>query len=127
MDIRPIRTESDYVDAMSVIDRLTERELSEDSASLDLLDILTTLVERYEAEHYAIGLPDPIEAISIRMEELGLNQRALASVADVPESKVSEILSRKRSLSLGMIRAFNRALGIPEAVLVQEYPLAISA
>jgi HTH-type transcriptional regulator/antitoxin HigA len=127
MDIRPIKTERDYIEAMRAIEALLERNLPDGSADLDRLDVLSTLVERYEEEHYAISLPDPIEAISIRMDELSLNQRALAYAADVPESKVSEVLSRKRPLSLGMIRAFSRALGLPEAVLVQEYPLAALA
>lgn len=127
MDIRPIRNEQDYRHALRLIDELLKGDPAIGSADLDTLDILSILVERYEDEHYAIGLPDPIAAITLRMEELGLNQRALAALADISESKVSEVLARKRPLSISMIRAFHRALGIPEAVLVQDYPLHVAA
>jgi HTH-type transcriptional regulator / antitoxin HigA len=125
MNIRPIRSEDDYRLTLAEIDRLMDAE--EGTEAFDVLDVLTTLVEVYEAHHYAIGLPEPIPAIELRMAEKGLNQRQLAIQADIAESKMSEVMSYKRPLSISMIRTLSRVLDLPEAVLVQEYPLDAAA
>ena len=89
----------------------------------DDLDLWTLLIERYEEEHYPIEAPDPIEAIKFRMKQMGLTQKDLTKFIPA-KSKVSEVLNRKRGLSLSMIRAFHSGLGIPANVLVKEFPLS---
>jgi HTH-type transcriptional regulator/antitoxin HigA len=86
----------------------------------DELEILGILVEKYESAHFAIDFPDPIEAIKFRMEQLGYNQTDLANVIGF-KSRVSEILTKKRKLSLDMIRKLNSSLNIPTEVLIKEY------
>jgi HTH-type transcriptional regulator/antitoxin HigA len=86
----------------------------------DELEILTMLIEKYESVHFAIDFPDPIEAIKFRMEQLGYNQTDLANVIGF-KSRVSEILTKKRKLSLDMIRKLNSSLNIPTEVLIREY------
>ena len=81
---------------------------------------MSLLIEKYENEHYPIEFPDPIEAIKFRMEQLGYNQSDLASVIGL-KSRVSEILNKKRKLSLEMIRSLHNRLNIPTNVLVQQY------
>lgn len=115
--IRPIRTEKDYDDALKVIDEVFDAP--EGSEEADLRDVLAVLIERYEEEHYKIDFPDPIEAIKTRMEDLGLFQKNLIPYIG-SASKVSEVLSRKRPLSLRMIRSLHDALNIPTDVLLQE-------
>jgi HTH-type transcriptional regulator / antitoxin HigA len=123
MNIQPIRSEADYLTARAEIARLTEEDPAEGSDALDRLEVMTALVERYEGRQYAAGLIDPIAAVQSRMTELGLSGRQLAAAAGLSESKVSEVLRYKRPLSLTMIRALSRALDLPEALLVREYPL----
>ena len=106
--IKPIKTEADY--ALERIEQLMESE--PDTAESDELDVLTTLVEAYEEQHYPINLPDPIAAITFRMEQAGLSQRDLIPYIG-SRSKVSEVLTRKRSLTLSMIRALHEHLNIP--------------
>ena len=86
----------------------------------DELDILGILIENYENEKFPIGFPDPIEAIKFRMEQLGYNQTDLANVVGL-KSRASEILNRKRKLSLGMIRQIHDKLNIPTEALIQAY------
>ncbi|WP_199914800.1 hypothetical protein [Pseudovibrio sp. Alg231-02] len=114
--IRPIRTEADYDSALERIEVLMD-EASDDDRSQDELEVLCTLVEAYEAKHHPIDLPDPIDAIKFRMEQEGLSQKDLEPFIG-SRSKVSEVLSRKRSLTLAMIRALNKHLGIPAEVLI---------
>ncbi len=114
--IRPIRTEADYDTALERIEVLMD-EASNDDRSQDELEVLSTLIEAYEAKHYPIDLPDPIDAIKFRMEQEGLSQKDLEPFIG-SRSKVSEVLSRKRSLTLAMIRALNKHLGIPAEVLI---------
>jgi HTH-type transcriptional regulator/antitoxin HigA len=90
------------------------------SAEGDELEVLGILIDRYENEHFPIGLPDPIEAIKFRMEQLGYNQNDLANIVGL-KSRASEILNRKRKLSLEMIRQLHDKLNIPTEVLVQAY------
>ena len=86
----------------------------------DELEVLSILIEKYEDEHFPIGLPDPIEAIKFRMEQLGYNQVDLAKVVGL-KSRASEILNRKRKLSIDMIRQLHDKLHIPTDVLIQPY------
>ena len=86
----------------------------------DELEILGILIEKYEQDHYAIDYPDPIEAIKFRMEQLGYTQNDLARVVGL-KSRASEILNRKRKLSLEMIRQIHQSFGIPTDVLIQAY------
>jgi HTH-type transcriptional regulator/antitoxin HigA len=86
----------------------------------DELEILSILIEKYESAHFVIDFPDPIEAIKFRMEQLGYNQTDLANVIGF-KSRVSEILTKKRKLSLDMIRKLNSSLNIPTEVLIKEY------
>ena len=118
MEIRPIKTEADYEAALAKIETLFEAELG--TPESDRLEVLTTLVEAYEEAHYAIPLPDPIEAIKYYMESRGLERRDLEPYLG-SRARVSEILNRKRPLSLTMIRRLNENLGIPAEVLIQPY------
>jgi HTH-type transcriptional regulator/antitoxin HigA len=91
-----------------------------DTPAGDEAEVLSILIEKYEDEHYPIGMPDPIEAIKFRMEQMGMNQKDLAEVVGFT-SRVSEILNRKRKLTLNMIRKLSTTLNIPTEVLVQDY------
>ena len=113
--IRPIRNETDYDAALARIDRLMDAP--DGSPERDELDVLTTLIEVYEEEHYPIDRPSPIEAIQFRMEQSGLSQADLVPFIG-SRAKVSEVLSGKRTLTLKMIRALNIHLGIPAEVLI---------
>lgn len=118
MEIRPIKTEADYEAALAEIEALFEAELG--TPESDRLEVLTTLVEAYEDVHYAIPSPDPIEAIKYYMESRGLVRRDLEPYLG-SRARVSEILNRKRPLSLTMIRRLNENLGIPAEVLIKPY------
>jgi HTH-type transcriptional regulator/antitoxin HigA len=117
IDIHPIRDDQDHARALAQIERLWSAELG--SRAGDLLEVLSTLVEAYEREHHAIDPPDPIEAIKFRVEQAGLDRAALAEILG-SKARVSEILNRKRRLTLPMIRALNAKLGIPAEVLIRE-------
>ncbi|MBC8549469.1 MAG: helix-turn-helix domain-containing protein, partial [Candidatus Brocadiales bacterium] len=116
MTIKPIRNENDYDETLDIIDSLFDAQ--EGSEDADLRDVLITLVEKYEEEIYPIDFPDPISAIKYRMEQQGLTQKDLIPLIG-NRSKVSEILSGKRKLSLKMIRALNEHLHIPADILLQ--------
>ena len=118
MDIKPIRTEADYASALKEIENLFEAE--PDTPEGDRLEILSTLVEAYEEEHYPIPAPDPIEAIYYYMESRGLSRKDLEPYVG-SRARVSEILNKKRPLSLPMIRKLHQGLGIPAEVLIQPY------
>lgn len=118
MKIKPIRTEVDYHQALERLDKIFDAKAGTPEA--DELELLSILIERYEDEHDQFDYPDPIEAIKFRMEQLGLNQTDLSAVIGY-KSRVSEILNRKRKLSLAMIRALAAKLSIPSDVLIQEY------
>ncbi len=117
LSIKPIRSEADYDAALEAITGLMEAEQATEDG--DVLDVLATLVEAYEAKHHPIGPPDPIEAIKFRMQQAGLNQAGLVPFIG-PKGRVSEVLSRKRPLTLAMIRRLNAGLGIPADVLIAE-------
>jgi len=118
MMLRPIRNEEDYETALEEIEALWDAE--PDTPETDRLDILVMLVEAYEAEHYPIPDPDPIELILHVMEARGLTRRDLEPFLG-SRARVSEILNRRRPLSLEMIRKLHSGLGIPADVLVQPY------
>jgi len=113
-----IKTDADYEAALAEIDRLLDIEIAAGTADADKLELLTLLVREYESSHYPIGVPDPIEAIKFRMEQQNLSQRDLVPFIG-NRSKVSEVLSGRRPLTLSMIRALHSGLGIPANVLLQ--------
>ena len=115
MHIRPIRNTSDHESALKRIEALISAQ--KDTADGDELDVLVTLVDVYEKEHFPIDAPDPIEAIKFRMEQLGLDRKDLEPYLG-SRARVSEILNRRRGLSLAMIRALHENLDIPLEVLI---------
>lgn len=117
MEIKPIKSEQDYKKALKVIDSLFEAKFGTPEG--DRLDVLTTLVEAYEAKHYPIDAPDPIAAIEFVMEQQGLKRKDLEPYIG-GRSRVAEVLNHKRALTLSMIRKLNHALGIPAEVLIRE-------
>jgi len=116
MDIQPIKGDADYERALRRVEELWDSR--EGSAENDELDILTTLIEAYEREHYPIDLPDPIEAIKFRLEQTGKDSRALIGVIG-QRTRVYEVMRGKRPLSLNMIRNLHEKLDIPAEVLIQ--------
>ena len=115
MNIKPIKTEKDYKQALSQVDKLWNAKAN--SPEADILNILTILVEDYEDKHYEIYPPNPIEAIKFRMEQLGLKNKDIAKLLG-GANRVSEILSGKRDLTVKMIRGLNKELGIPAESLL---------
>lgn len=120
MDIKPIKNEMNYKTALSEIERIMDAE--PDTPEGDRLDVLTTLVEVYEQKYYPIEEPDPVEAIEHRMEALGLTRKDLEPLIGT-RARVSEIMNRKRPLTISMIRRVHQSLNIPAAVLIQPYSL----
>ena len=118
MKILPIRNEKDYQNALGRLEDIFDSKKGTEEG--DELEILSILIDRYENENFPIGMPDPIEAIKFRMEQMGMNQKDLAEVVGF-KSRVSEILNKKRKLTLDMIRKLNTNLHIPTEVLVQDY------
>jgi HTH-type transcriptional regulator/antitoxin HigA len=118
MNIKPIKTENDYNQALERLEIIFDAQSG--SPEADELEILSILIDQYENEHFAINLPDPIEAIKFRMEQMGYNQTDLAKIVGL-KSRASEILNRKRKLTLEMIRNLNEKLHIPTDVLIQYY------
>ena len=118
MEIKAIKTEQDYNQALKRLETIFHAGI--DTPEEDEAEILSILIEKYEDIHYAIGMPDPIEAIKFRMEQMGMKQKDLAEAVGFT-SRVSEILNKKRKLTLNMIRKLSSTLHIPTEVLVQEY------
>lgn len=118
MTVKPIKSKKDYNQAMERMEVLFDAKKG--TVEGDELEILSILIEKYEDEHFPVGLPDPIEAIKFRMEQLGYNQVDLAKVVGL-KSRASEILNKKRKLSLDMIRQLHDKLHIPTDVLIQPY------
>jgi HTH-type transcriptional regulator/antitoxin HigA len=114
--IKPIKTEADYDAALAEIDVLMDA--SPGTPEGDRLDILVTLVEAYEAKRWQINAPDPIAAIELRMQQRGLTRRDLEKILG-SRSRVSEVLNRKRPLTLEMIRRLHALWGIPAESLIQ--------
>jgi HTH-type transcriptional regulator/antitoxin HigA len=119
--VRPIHTEEDYEAALAEVSEVMDAEPGTPEG--DRLDVLVTLIEAYEARHWAIDPPDPIEAIRVRMEQKNLRQRDLEPMIG-SRGRVSEVLSRKRALTLPMIRRLAKGLDLRADVLIQEVPNA---
>jgi len=124
MDIRPIKTDSDYRAVLAEIEHLFAAEPATNDG--DRLDLLTTLIEVYEAHIHSIPTPDPIEAIVYHLESRGLTRRDLEPYVG-SRARVSEVLNRKRPLTLAMIRHLHSGLGISADVLIQSYPTQVAA
>ncbi len=118
MEIKVIKTEEGYNKALKRLEVVFDAPI--DSPQGDEAELLTILIENYEEEHYPIEAPDPIEAIRFRMEQMNMNKKDLAEVIGY-KSRVSEILNRKRKLSLNMIRQLHKKLKIPYDSLLTEY------
>jgi len=115
MDIRPIKTEQDYNSAISRIEKLWGAKKSTPEG--DEFDLLVTIIESYEMKHYPIAPPDPIDAIKFRMEQMGLTKLDMVKYLG-SQSRVSEVLNRKRGLTLGMIKSLYKGLKIPAEILL---------
>ena len=120
MNIKPIKTEEDYQAALSRLEEIFDAP--DGTPESDELDILGLLVDEYEKEHYPIDSPDPIDAIKIRMEELNMRQVDLIPVIG-GKSRVSEILNRKRRLTIRMIRRLKDRLNLSAELLIRDYEL----
>ncbi len=118
MEITPIKTEANYEAALEELETLMNAE--PDTPEGDRLDVLTTLVEAWEEEHHGIEGPDPIDAILHRLEALGLARKDLEPMIGT-RARVSEVLSRKRPLTINMIRRLNKEMRIPAEVLIRPY------
>lgn len=125
MDIKPIRTEADYDWAMAEVSQYFEREPAKDSPEADRFDVLSALIEAYEARNWPIEAPDPVDAIKYRMEIGDFRTQDLADVLG-SRSRASEILNRRRALTLDMARRLHEAWGIPAEVLIRPYPLRVA-
>jgi HTH-type transcriptional regulator/antitoxin HigA len=120
MDLKPIKNEKDYRNALERLEIIFDAPT--DTKEGDEAEILSLMIENYENEHYPIESPDPIEAIKIRMEELNMRQKDLVGIIG-GKSRVSEILNRKKKLTVEMIRELERILQISASVLVNNYQL----
>lgn len=118
--IKPIKSEQDYQNALHRLEIIFDAQI--DSKEGDEAEILSLLIENYENENYPIEAPDPIEAIKIRMEEMNMKQKDLIGIIG-GKSRVSEILNRKKRLTVEMIRELEKRLQISASVLVNNYQL----
>jgi HTH-type transcriptional regulator/antitoxin HigA len=115
-ELKPIRSEADYEEALAEVERLWGSKSGTPEG--DRLDVLATLIDAYEAEHHPMDPPDPIEAIKFRMEQQGLTRKDLRPLLGT-RTRVSEVLNRKRGLSITMIRRIHERLGISADVLIR--------
>ena len=118
MTLRSIKTKKEYQNALHRLEVIFDAKPG--SSQGDELEVLGILIDKYEQDHYPIDFPDPIEAIKFRMEQLGYSQSDLANVVGL-KSRASEILNKKRKLTLEMIRNLHNTLNIPTDVLIQSY------
>ena len=114
-ELRPIHSDQDYRKYLEIIDSLID--CAEDSPEEELLELISIIVEDYETVHFAIEPPDPVEAIKLKMEENGLKKKDLIDYFG-SASRVSEVLNRKRPLTLEMMRKIHKGLGISAATLL---------
>lgn len=119
MEIRIIKTKRQYRRYLKEVDRLVSLDPDPRTAEGARLELLAKLIDDYERERFGFRKPDPVEAIRFRMEEQGLRQADLAEIVG-GKNRASEVLSRKRPLTLAMVRALHRKLGIPSELLIQE-------
>jgi HTH-type transcriptional regulator/antitoxin HigA len=115
-EVKPIRTKRDYEAALKEVERLWGAKTG--TRDGDRLDVLATLIDAYETEHYPTDPPDPIEAIKFRMERQGLTRRDLEEIIGT-RTRIAEVLNGKRGLSVGMIRRLHERLGISAEVLIR--------
>lgn len=120
MNIKPLKTEADYKDALKRLELIFDASIG--TPESDEADVLGLMIDEYEKKHYPIEAPDPIEAIKIRMEEMHLKQIDLVDAIG-GKSRVSEILNRKRKLTVEMIRNLNRRLNLSPSLLIKDYQL----
>ncbi|MFN6087967.1 MAG: type II toxin-antitoxin system HigA family antitoxin [Cyclobacteriaceae bacterium] len=121
MKIKTIKSKKEYQAALKRLDEIFDAPANTNEG--DEAELLTLVIDVYENENFPIEAPDPIEAIKIRMEEMGLKQTDLIVIIG-EKGKVSEVLNRRRKLNLNMIRRINKRLHIPPSVLIQEYKLS---
>ena len=122
MNIRPIKTEADYYKALERLELIFDAAI--DSKEGDEAEILSLLIDNYENKHYPIEAPDPIEAIKIRMEEMNIKQKDLVDIIG-GKSRVSEVLNRKKKLTVEMIRKLEEMLNLSASILVNNYSLKV--
>lgn len=122
MNIKPIKTDNDYREALKRLEAVFDSPAG--TKESDEADILGLMIDEYEKKHYPIEAPDPIEAIKIRMEELQLKQVDLAEAIG-GKNRVSEVLNRKRKLTVGMIRNLAARLHLSAGLLIKDYQLKI--
>ena len=120
MDVKPIKSKKDHSLALKRIEQLMGAK--KNSPEGDELDILVTLVEAFEAKHYTITAPDPIAAIQHRMEALGMERKDLEAFLG-SKSRVSEVLNRKRKLTMDMVRSLHINMSLPAETLIQDYKI----
>ncbi len=120
MNIKPVKTKKDHVNALKRIEQLMGAKAN--SPEGDELDVLATLVEAFEAKHYPIDAPDPIAAIQHRMEALGMERKDLEPMLG-SKSRVSEVLNRKRKLTMDMVRTLHVKMNLPAEALIQDYKI----
>jgi len=120
VSVRPIRTEADYQAAVDEVEALMAAPAGTPEG--DRLDVLSTLIEAYESEHHVIDAPDPVALIEFVMEQRGLDRADVGKFIGA-RGRVSEVLSKRRALSLPMIRKLQGGLGLPASVLVKPYRL----
>lgn len=118
MKIKPIRNQTDYQKALVRLEVIFDAKRGTEDG--DELEILAMVIDNYENENFPIGMPDPIAAINFRMEQMGLKQKDLVEMIGF-KSRVSEIMNKKRKLTLEMIRKLHTNLNIPTEVLIQDY------
>ena len=118
MEISPIRNEKDYQEALERLKVIFDAKRGTKEG--DELEVLSVLIDNYESDKFPIKMPDPISAINFRMEQMGLKQKDLVEYIGF-KSRVSEIMNKKRKLTLEMIRKLNQNLRIPTEILIQEY------
>jgi len=122
MEIKPIRTEKDYDTALKKLEKVFDSPKG--TSENDLAEILVTLIDKYESEHYPIDHPDPIEAIKIRMDEMDLHQKDLMNfIGTKSRGTISNILNKRRPLTLRVIRVLGPKLGLSFDVLIKEYKM----
>lgn len=115
-EVKPIRSKRDYEAALKEVERLWGAKVG--TREGNRLDVLATLIDAYETEHYPMDPPDPIEAIKFRMEQKGLTRRDLEQIIGT-RTRIAEVLNRKRGLSIAMIRRLHERLGISAEVLIR--------
>lgn len=118
MELKPIRTENDYQEALQRLEEIFDAKPN--TPERDELEVLAILIDDYEKKNYPIDFPDPVEAIKFRMEQMGYDKNDLAELMGF-RSRMNDILSKNKKLTIQMIRQFNKKLGIPSDILLQEY------